>query len=205
MEAACCSKMSLNLYQYLRCHIPKDFFAVNCCLKDRNLRDNFMHADCSWKGYCSRLCSLQGIYLHESHKDSLNSVFGVVTALQLDGRGFNASQGQKIFLFSEIPRLVLWPTQPPSIHVWGTCWGLECMGCEVHCQQPLTTEIKNEWSCISSCHPCHGERQLHVSLQSHRCSEWACSQQKILHHLSCFRTLYVKRNSDNVLMWKYLV
>jgi len=45
--------------------------------------------------------------LHESNKDSLDSVLGVVTALQLDGRGFSACLGQKIVLFSEIPRLVL--------------------------------------------------------------------------------------------------
>jgi len=48
------------------------------------------------------------------------SILGVVMALWLDGMGFSACQGQKIFLFSEIPRLVLGPTQPPSIHGGGT-------------------------------------------------------------------------------------
>jgi hypothetical protein len=48
------------------------------------------------------------------------SILGVVTALCLDGMGFNACQGQKTFLFSEIPKLVLGPTQPTSMHAGGT-------------------------------------------------------------------------------------
>jgi hypothetical protein len=72
---------------------------------------------------------------------------GIALGYGLDGRGFEARQGLRIFLFTTASRTGLGPTQPPIQWVPGALsLGVKWPEPEADHLPPSNAEVKNAWS-----------------------------------------------------------
>jgi hypothetical protein len=77
---------------------------------------------------------------------SRDSSVGIALDYELDDRGFEARQGLGIFLFTTLSRPSLGPTTPPRYF----SLGLKQSGCKADHLPPLSAEVKNACSYIST-------------------------------------------------------